>query len=116
MLNILINLLTVPLNVLMKMLFKAMSILYFKFIWKISFFKSYLKVSFIGTRSKLLVRNFDNFTDGLYGILIKWVKKKVKQLFQRKCKNSPKSCAIYEGKCTCKESSISETRCNVEIG
>ena len=33
---------------------------------------------------KLLIRKFDNFTDGLYGILIKWVTKNAKQLFQLK--------------------------------
>ena len=64
---------------------------------------------------KPFVKKFDVFTDNKYDIRIKWITKKVKQLFKLKSRNPHPSCVIYEGVCSCQESYISETVRNVEI-
>ena len=51
------------------------------------------------------MKKFDVFTDNKYDIRIKWITKKVKQLFKLKNRNPHPSCVIYEG----------ETVRNVEI-
>ena len=55
------------------------------------------------------------FTNNSYEIRIKWITKKVKQLFKLKCKNPYPSCVIYEGVCACEQTYIGETRRNVEL-
>ena len=61
------------------------------------------------------MKKFDVFTDNKYDIRIKWITKKVKQLFKLKSRNPHPSCVIYEGVCSCQESYIGETVRNVEI-
>ena len=65
--------------------------------------------------SKSFMKKFDVFTDNKYDIRIKWITKKVKQLFKLKSRNPHPSCVIYEGVCSCQESYIGETVRNVEI-
>ena len=56
-----------------------------------------------------------NFMNLPYEIRIKWITKKVKQLFKLKSTNPYPSCVIYEGVCVCEQTYISETRRNVEL-
>ena len=65
--------------------------------------------------SKRFMKKFDVFTDNKYDICIKWITKKVKQLFKLKSKDPHPSCVIYEGVCSCQEPYIGETARNVEI-
>ena len=65
--------------------------------------------------SKRFMKKFDVFTDNKYDIRIKWITKKVKQLFKLKSRNPHPSCVIYEGVCSCQESYLGETVRNVEI-
>ena len=65
--------------------------------------------------SKRFMKKFDVFTDNKYDIRIKWITKKVKQLFKLKSRNPHPSCVIYEGVCSCQESYIGETVRNIEI-
>ena len=65
--------------------------------------------------SKRFMKKFDVFTDNKYDIRIKWITKKVKQLFKLKSRNPHPSCVIYEGVCSCQVSYIGETVRNVEI-
>ena len=51
----------------------------------------------------------------MYDIRIKWITKKVRQLFKLKSRNLHPSCAIYEGVCSCKESYMGETIRKAEI-
>ena len=62
------------------------------------------------------MKKFDIFTDNKYDICIKWITKKVKQLFFKvKGRNPHLSCVIQGGVCSCQESYIGETVRNVEI-
>ena len=61
------------------------------------------------------MKKFNLFTDDKYDIRIKWITKKVRQLFKLKSRNPHPSCVIYEGVCSCKESYIGETVRNAEI-
>ena len=45
---------------------------------------------------------------------MKWLTKKVKSLFPLKDRNLRSSCKIYKGICSCGETYIGETICNVE--
>ena len=65
--------------------------------------------------SKRFMKKFDGFADNRCDIPIKWITKKVKQLFKLKSRNTHPSCVIYEGVCSCQESYIGETVRNVEI-
>ena len=65
--------------------------------------------------SKRFMKKFDVFTDNKYDIRIKWITKKVKQLFKLKSRNPHPSCVIYEGVYSCQESNIGETVRNIEI-
>ena len=60
------------------------------------------------------MKKFDVFTDNKYDIRIKWITKKVKQLFKLKSRNPHPSCVIYEGVCSYQDSCIDETTRNVE--
>ena len=61
------------------------------------------------------MKKFNVFTDNIYNIPIKWITKKVKQLFKLKRRNPHPSSVIYEGVCSCQESCIGETVRNIEI-
>ena len=61
------------------------------------------------TLSKRFIKKFHEFTNNSYEIRIKWITKKVKQLFKLKGKNPYPSCVIYE------QTYIGETRRNVEL-
>ena len=65
--------------------------------------------------SKRFMKKVDAFTDNKYDIHIKWITKKVKQLFKLKSRDPYPSCVIYEGVCSCQESYIGETVRNIEI-
>ena len=65
------------------------------------------------TLSKRFIKKFHEFTNNSYEIRIKWITKKVKQLFKLKSKNPHPSCVIYEGVCVCEQTYIGETRRNV---
>ena len=67
------------------------------------------------TLSKRFIKKFHEFTNNSYEIRIKWITKKVKQLFKLKSKNPHPSCVIYEGVCVCEQTYIGETRRNVEL-
>ena len=49
------------------------------------------------TLSKRFIKKFHEFTNNSYEIRIKWITKKVKQLFKLKSRNPHPSCVIYEG-------------------
>ena len=46
-------------------------------------------------------------------VRIKWITKKIEQLFKLKSNNPHPSCVIYEGVCVCKQTYIGETRRNI---
>ena len=50
------------------------------------------------------MKKFDVLTDNKYDICIKWITKKVKQLFKLKSRNPHPSCVRYKGVCSCQES------------
>ena len=60
-------------------------------------------------------KHLHELTNDLYEIKIKWITKKLRNLFHLKSKNPHPACVIYEGICTCKENYIGETKRNVEI-
>ena len=64
--------------------------------------------------SKRFLEKLHIFTKHNFEIAIKWVTKKVRQLFKLKDKNPHPSCKIYEGICTCSKTYIGETKRNVE--
>ena len=64
--------------------------------------------------SKRFMKRFNVVTDNKYDIRIKWITKKVKQMFKLKSRNPHTSCVIYEGVCSFQESYIGETVRNVE--
>ena len=53
--------------------------------------------------SKPFMEKFDVFTDNKYNIHVKWMTKKVTQLFKLKNRNFHPSCVIYDGACSCQE-------------
>ena len=67
------------------------------------------------TSSKQFLKKFHDLTNDFYEIKIKWITKKIRNLFHLKSKNPHPACAIYEGVCACKENYIGETKRNVEI-
>ena len=67
------------------------------------------------TSSKRFLQKFYDLTVDLYEIKIKWITKKIRNLFCLKSKNPHPACAIYEGVCTWKENYTDETKRNVEI-
>ena len=66
------------------------------------------------TSSKCILKNFLELTNALYEIKIKWITKKMRNLFHLKSKNPHPAGTIYNGVCTCKENYIGETKRNVE--
>ena len=67
------------------------------------------------TLSKRFIKKFHEFTNNSHETKIKWITKKVKQLFKLKSKNPHPSCVIYEEVCVCEQIYIGETRRNVEL-
>ena len=67
------------------------------------------------TSFKRFLKKFHELTNDLREIKIKWITKKMRNLFPLKSKNPHHACAICEGVCTCKENYIGETKQNVEI-
>ena len=61
------------------------------------------------------MNKFHTFTNNTFDVAIKWMTKKVKQLFNLKSRNPHPSCKIYEGVCSCGDKYIGETKRNVEI-
>ena len=58
--------------------------------------------------SKQFIKKFYEFTNK-FEIIIRWITKKVKQLFKLKDDNPYPACKIYKGVCTCKSTYIGET-------
>ena len=54
------------------------------------------------------------FTNQKFDFAVKWLTKKIRQLFSTKDKNPHPSCKIYEGVCSCSINYIGETKRNVE--
>ena len=67
------------------------------------------------TLSKRFIKKFHEFTNNSYEIRIKWITKKVKQLFKLKSKNPHPSRVIYEEVCVCEQIYIAKTKRNVEL-
>ena len=66
------------------------------------------------TLSKRFINKFHELTNNSYEIRIKWITKKVKQLFKPKSRNPHPPCVICEGVCACEQRYIGEARSNVE--
>ena len=64
---------------------------------------------------KTFIRNFHEFTNGLYTLSVKWNTRNIRSLFQLKDKVTHISHVIYEGACSCGNSYIGETKRNFEI-
>ena len=67
------------------------------------------------THSQRFLKKFDKLTNDFYEIKIKWITKKMKNLFRLKIKNPHPACVVYEEIHTCEENCIGETKWNVEI-
>ena len=67
------------------------------------------------TLSKHFIEKFHDFTNTSYEITIKWITKKVKQLFKLKSKNPYLSCVICHRVCVCEQTYIGEKRRNGEL-
>ena len=65
--------------------------------------------------TKRFITKLKAFTHDKYEFIIKWITKKVKQLFSTKDKDPHPSCKIYEGICSCSISYVGETKRNVAI-
>ena len=63
--------------------------------------------------SKRFLTKLKSFTNDKVDFAIKWVTKKVRQLFRVKNKNPHPACKIYEGICSCTKNYIGETKRNV---
>ena len=58
------------------------------------------------TASKCFLQKFQELTNGLYEIKMKWITKKMRNMFHLKSNNPHPAYTINEGICTCKEYSI----------
>ena len=65
--------------------------------------------------SKHFIAKFKSFMDIECKVVVKWITKKIRNLFNLKSKNPHPSCKIYEGSCSCGSSYIGETKRNVEV-
>ena len=66
------------------------------------------------TLSKRFINKFHELTNNSYEIRIKWITKKVKQLFKPKSRNPHPPYVICEEVCACEQRYIGEARSNVE--
>lgn len=64
-------------------------------------------------KAKRFLSKFHEFTNNMFQTTIKWITKKIKNLFSLKDKNPYPACQIYQGKCICGETYIGETVRNV---
>ena len=65
-------------------------------------------------KSKPFMSKFHEFTNNEFETSIKWITKKIKNLFLLKDKNPYPSCKIYQGTCNCGETYIGKTVRNVK--
>ena len=65
--------------------------------------------------SKYFVQKFKDFLNTNCIVVIKWVTKKVRNLFNLKSRNPHPACKVYAGKCSCGVEYIGETKRNVEV-
>ena len=65
--------------------------------------------------SKGFIKNFHELTNNSYKIRIKWITRKVEQLFKLKSRILHASCVIFEWVCVCEQTYIGKTRHNVEL-
>ena len=61
------------------------------------------------------IKTFHEFTNSSYEVRIKWITKKIKQLFKLKSNNPHPSCVIYQGVCVSEQTYIGETRHNIGL-
>ena len=64
---------------------------------------------------KRFIKRFHELTNNSYTDRIKWITKKVEQLFKLKSRNPHSACVIYERVCVCKQGYIGETGRNIEL-
>ena len=64
--------------------------------------------------SRSFIKKFHFYTAFTYRLSIKWLTKKIKNLFPLKDKNTHQACKIYEGVCSCGHNYVGETKRNVE--
>ena len=65
--------------------------------------------------SKHFLRKFKSFVSVDCTVVIRWITKKVRHLFNLKSRNPHQACKIYEGVCSCGQTYIGETKRNVEL-
>ena len=65
--------------------------------------------------SKHFLQKLKSFLSVDCTIVIRWITKKVRNLFNLKSKNPHQACKIYEGTCSCGVSYVGETKRNVEV-
>ena len=66
------------------------------------------------TSSKQFTKKFQYFRSDTLGVKIYRLTRKMRTLFQLKCKSLHSSCKMYERICGCRESDVIETIRNVE--
>ena len=66
-------------------------------------------------QSKHFLREFHNFTNNRFRIVIMWKTRNIQPLFPLKDKNDYKSCIIYKGDFSCGSCYIGETKGIVEV-
>ena len=64
--------------------------------------------------SKQFIKMFNKFTNDKYDIRIKWLARKMKNIFKLKDPSIHSVCKTYKGVCICGETNIGEVSCNVE--
>ena len=64
--------------------------------------------------SKHFIKKFDEFTNNIFDVRIKWLPQKVRNLFRIKDKSLHQACKIFKSVCSCGESYIGERVGNVE--
>ena len=65
--------------------------------------------------SKYFIKKFKEFLNTDCVVVIKWITKKVRNLFNLKSRNPHPACKIYAGQCSCGVTYIGETKRNVEV-
>ena len=65
--------------------------------------------------AKHIIKKIHEFTNNEFKIIVKWITKKVRNLFNLKDKNPYPACQIYKGTCSCDQTYVGETRRNVAV-
>ena len=65
--------------------------------------------------SKHFLHKFKSFVNVDCTVVIRWITKKVRHLFNLKSRNPHQACKIYEGQCSCGQTYIGETKRNLEL-